>query len=104
MLKKEKKNEKLCTKGQRLAFISRGSNRRELYSLLLRGQRTIAQISVLTSIHLSNVSRVIKDFVKNDLVTNVTPTDSLGCIYQLTPLGQEFQAEFKELIKFRVEK
>jgi hypothetical protein len=93
-------NDKACL----LTFILRGSNRRTVYQLLLSGSRTIAGISAVTGIPLSNVSRVIKDFKKYGLVENLTPSYSRGCFYQLTSLALKFKPEFEKHTKFRVGK
>ncbi|MFX0208735.1 MAG: winged helix-turn-helix domain-containing protein [Candidatus Hodarchaeota archaeon] len=100
MSRNNKDPRKLNNKTQLLIFILRGSNRRKIYNLLLKGPRPIASISALTNIQLSNVSRVIKDFKKNGLVETTNPKYFRGGFYRLTPLALELRSEFEEHTKF----
>ena len=91
----------LTSKAQRLAYILRGKNRREIYQALLGNSRTLSEISVKTGIPISNVSRVINQLKQKAFVENVTPLQKIGALYNLTDLALEFKPEFEEHQRFR---
>ena len=90
----------LQNKEQRLTYIIRGKNRCKIYKILLVSPRSISEISKKTGISLSNVSRVIKQLEQHSLVENLTPSQRVGSLYQLTSLALEFKSEFKEHMQF----
>lgn len=87
-----------------LVFTLRGKNRRKIYQILLSDQWTLSEISKKTEIPITNVSRVIKQFEEMKIVKNLTPTERIGCLYELTPLGKSFKNEFLKHNAFRYKK
>ena len=91
----------LNSKDERLTYILRGRMRCEIYQVLLIGNRTISELSKKTGKSISNISRVIKQFESYNLVKNLTPSVSKGCIYQLTDIALECKPEFEEHMEFQ---
>ncbi|UCG02665.1 MAG: winged helix-turn-helix transcriptional regulator [Candidatus Heimdallarchaeota archaeon] len=84
-----------------LAFVLRGKNRRQIYYSLLNENLTQSEISIITGISPTNVSRVIKQFKKLRIARNYTPEERIGGIYGLTPFGTSFKTEFLKHLAFR---
>lgn len=97
---KSAKTQKNKTKS--LVFVLRGKNRRQIYHLLLNENLTQTEISILTGISPTNVSRVIKQFKKMKIVRNYTPKERIGAIYGLTSFGNSFKTEFLKHLAFHV--
>jgi len=91
----------LNSKTERLTYILRGRMRCEIYRILLTGNRTIGELSRNTGKSISNVSRVIKQLESYNLVKNLTPSVSIGCLYQLTDDALECKPEFEEHMEFQ---
>ena len=98
---REKTADNPINRDQRLVYILRGKNRRETYQLLLSGARTISEISKKLEISITSASRIIKQLEKKNLVSNLTPTEHTGCLYNLTPLALEIKKEFKKHMERR---
>ncbi|MFX0172586.1 MAG: ArsR family transcriptional regulator [Candidatus Hodarchaeota archaeon] len=64
-----------------IAFILNGKNRRQIFKLLLEGNRSISELSRSTGIPISNICRVIRDFEKYAIVKNFTPDRKRGKLY-----------------------
>ncbi|MFX0172930.1 MAG: winged helix-turn-helix domain-containing protein [Candidatus Hodarchaeota archaeon] len=97
------KSKHLKTKIQRLAFVLRGKNRRDIIRVLFDGQKTANEISSLTGISISNVCRVLNELKRHSLITNLTPNLNRGQIYDVTPLTFEFKDELELHLQIRRE-
>jgi len=77
------------TKNELLGFIKASSNRQKILLALSNRDMTPIEISKFTNIALSNVTKIIGDLRKKDLVQCKTPKLRKGRIYTLTEMGKE---------------
>lgn len=72
------------------SFIVRGKYRKKII-VALNIERTPTQISGITKINISHVSRTLSEFVANGVVKCLNPKDHSGKIYQLRKEGVEIR-------------
>lgn len=73
------------------AWVKRGSRRRDLLKLLLHSKHPLAanEIKNELKISLSQVSLLLKELSKKDLISCLNPKDNIGKIYKITQNGEE---------------
>jgi DNA-binding MarR family transcriptional regulator len=71
-----------------VSFAS-GRIRKACLEALQHGPRTPSVISRMSGIHLSHVSRSLKELEKRELVTCMTPKASKNRIFKITKKGKE---------------
>jgi len=87
---------------ERLAYVLRGKNRRTVYGLMLDGIQTPSQISRSSDIAVSNVSRVLREYENNGLVTKLTSSKNQCSLYILTEVALEFKQEFLKFLEIKI--
>ncbi len=80
---------------QKLSFVLRGKIRKKVV-LALSSRKLPSQIKDETKLEDSNVSRALKELVKEGIVKCITPKEKTGRIYELTKVGEEIKGEIGE--------
>jgi len=73
------------------AWIKRGNRRKELLKLLSNSKQplTANEIKTELKISLSQVSFLLKELSKKELVICLNPEDNIGKIYKISKNGEE---------------
>ncbi|MFH8119956.1 MAG: winged helix-turn-helix domain-containing protein [Candidatus Aenigmatarchaeota archaeon] len=77
------------TKDELLGFVKASSNRQKILLALSSKDMTPLEIAKVTDLALSNVTKILGDLRKKNLVQCKTPKLRKGRIYTLTDLGRE---------------
>ena len=70
-------------------------NRREVLKSLIEGEKTPIEMCESTKIHPSNISKILKDLEKMNLIICVNPKLRKGRLYRITTYGQKINNEIK---------
>lgn len=84
-----------------ISFLQRSKYRLKVVETLYRSKAplTPTDISELTDIHVSNISRTIKQLREADLIECLNPGDSKGRLYKITDTGDEVLTQVLEIDK-----
>jgi len=73
-----------------LAWVKRGKRRKNILQIFYKANKPIASndIKILSKISLSQISVIISDFDKKNLIVCKNPEDKLGRLYEISENGK----------------
>ena len=80
-----------------LSYVKRSSNRRDVVNIINKSLLMPSEIAKTMNLRVNQISAVLSDLKKENIVICINEHEKIGRLYELTPLGLEIYYYLKEI-------
>ena len=80
-----------------LSYVKRSSNRKDVIKIIGKRLFMPSEIARIMDLRVNQISAVLSDLKKENIVVCINENEKVGRLYELTPLGLEIYNYLKEM-------